>query len=148
MEKEKVLVRDNKGVFLKMFKRRFKDEFDFSEELFSLTNENYSKKFNRSIFVVYDKTELLEFLKIEKKGLHVLVCLFNKQLYGSLSFLNDMSNLIVLDNAKTRSEIISELKSHFKKNLIGTKKQEEVFSSDSIFETRFQNLYKAMFFLM
>ncbi|KAF2511404.1 hypothetical protein EYY60_08200 [Flavobacterium zhairuonense] len=67
MEKEKVLVRDNKGVFLKMFKRKFKDEFDFSEESFLLKDENDSKKYDRSIFVVYEKSELLEFLKINKK---------------------------------------------------------------------------------
>ncbi|WP_431242053.1 hypothetical protein ACQ9BO_19205 [Flavobacterium sp. P21] len=67
MEREKVLVRDNKGIFLKMFKRKFKEEFDFSEESFLLKNENDLKMYDRSIFVVYEKNELLEFLKLEKK---------------------------------------------------------------------------------
>lgn len=150
MEKEKVLVRDNKGIFLKMFKRKFKGEFDFSEESFVINDENDSKNYDRSIFVVYEKTELLEFLKLDKKGRNVLVCLFNKQLYRSLSFLDEINNLIILDNAKTRSEIIGELKEH----LIGNStfkdqnKEEGFINSSSILQTQFNDVYKGLFFLM
>ncbi|WPO78467.1 hypothetical protein [Flavobacterium sp. KACC 22761] len=149
MEKEKVLVRDNKGIFLKMFKRRFKDEFDFSEELFLIENKNESKKFDRSIFVVYDKTELLDYFKFDKEGANVLVCLFNKQLLSSLSFLEEIKNLIVLDDTKTRPEIIKELKLYFENNLkFSSRNKQELFSNTSIFQTQFQDYYKALFFLM
>lgn len=149
MEKERVLVRDNKGVFLKMFKRRFKDEFDFFENPFLYKNENEVTEFNRSIFVVYDKSELIEFLQLDKKGTNVLVCLFNKQLYDSLSFLEEVKSLILLDNSKTRIEIIKELKAHFKsKPAIIPETSAMKFSASNIISTQFNNFYKALFFLM
>jgi hypothetical protein len=126
MEKEKVLVRDNKSFFLKMFKRKFKDEFDFSEESFLLKNENESNNYDRSIFVVYDKAEFIQFSKLENKGKNVLVCLFDKRLYGSLSFLGMTNNLIVLDSAKTKPEMINELKMYLKSNFPFCNKNNEV----------------------
>ncbi|MEN2413307.1 hypothetical protein [Flavobacterium mesophilum] len=111
-----------------------------------LKNENELKKYDRSIFVVYEKKELLDFLKLDKKGRNVLVCLFNKQLYSSLSFLDEVSNLIVLDNSKTRPEIINELNQHLTGN--SEQNQEKSFANSAIFQTQFQNFYKGLFFLM
>jgi len=149
MVKERVLVRDNNGIFLKMFRRSFRNEFDFFEDSFILKDESQSNNFDRSIFVVYDKQELIEFLKLNKKGTNVLVCLFNKQLFGSLSFLEEVNNLILLDDSKTRTEIIKELKSHFN-NVSGvlSKSVEMNFPTSNILHTQFHNFYKALFFLM
>ncbi|MCA1919688.1 MAG: hypothetical protein LDL38_09835 [Flavobacterium piscis] len=149
MEKERVLVCDNKGIFLKMFKRRFKNEFDFFENSFLSKNENEAAKFDRSIYVVYDKSELVEFLQLEKKGTNVLVCLFNKQLYDSLSFLQEVKSLILLDSSKTRIEIIKELQSHFKnKSDLVPETSEMKFAASNIMSIKFNNFYKALFFLM
>lgn len=149
MEKERVLVCDNKGIFLKMFKRRFKNEFDFFENSFLSKNTNEAAKFDRSIYVVYDKSELVEFLQLEKKGTNVLVCLFNKQLYDSLSFLQEVKSLILLDSSKTRIEIIKELKSHFKnKSDLVPETSEMKFAASNILSIKFNNFYKALFFLM
>lgn len=149
MEKERILVRDNKGLFLKMFKRKFKDESDFFENSFLYRSENESKEFDRSIFVVYNKYELIEFLKLDKKGVNVLVCLFNKQLYDSLSFLEDVKNLILLDSSKTGAEIIKELKLHFKsKSGFVSQIPETKFPCSNIISTQFNDFYKALFFLM
>jgi len=149
MEKERVLVCDNKGIFLKMFKRRFKNEFDFFENSLLSENENEAAKFDRSIYVVYDKSELVEFLQLEKKGTNVLVCLFNKQLYDSLSFLQEVKSLILLDSSKTRIEIIKELKSHFKnKSDLVPETSEMKFAASNIMSIKFNNFYKALFFLM
>lgn len=126
MEKEKVLVRDNKSIFLRMFKRKFKDEFDFSKESFLLKNENESNNYDRSIFVVYDKAEFIQFSKIENKGKNVLVCLFDKHLYNSLTFMNETNSLIVLDSAKTKPEMINELKMYLKSNISFCNKNKEV----------------------
>jgi len=149
MEKERVLVCDNKGIFLKMFKRRFKNEFDFFENSLLSENENEAAKFDRSIYVVYDKSELVEFLQLEKKGTNVLVCLFNKQLYDSLSFLQEVKSLILLDSSKTRIEIIKELKSHFKnKSDLVPETSEMKLAASNIMSIKFNNFYKALFFLM
>jgi len=148
MEKERILVRDNKGVFLKMFKRRFKNEFDFFENSFLYKNENEATEFDRSIFVIYDKNELIEFLQLDKKGINVLVCLFNKQLYNSLSFLEEVKSLILLDSSKTRIEIIKELKLHLSKSDFDEETSEITFPASNGISTQFNNFYKALFFLM
>ncbi|SHM36369.1 hypothetical protein [Flavobacterium saccharophilum] len=132
-----------------MFKRKFKDEFDFSGNSFLIENENDYKDFDRSIFVVYDKSEMIDYLNLEKKGTNVLVCLFNKQLYSSLSFLQEINNLILLDESKTKPEIIKDLKAHFKKTPeADTTAAKSLFSGSAIFQTQFNNLYNALFFLL
>lgn len=149
MEREKVLVRDNKGVFLKMFKRKFKNEFDFSGNSFLIKDENDYKNFDRSIFVVYNKAEMIDYLKLEKKGSKVLVCLFDKQLYSSLTFLQEINNLILLDETKTKPEIVKDLKEHFKKTPESMEQSSQsIFGSSSIFQTQFHNIYSALFFLL
>lgn len=149
MEKERILVRDNKGVFLKMFKRNFREEFDFFENSFLYQNENESKEFDRSIFVIYDKSELIEFLKLNKSEINALVCLFNKQLYDSLSFLEEAKSLILLDNSKTRTQIVKELKLHFdNKRGFVSEVSEMKFAASNTASTQFNNFYKALYFLM
>ena len=132
-----------------MFKRKFKDEFDFSGNTFLIENENDYKNFDRSIFVVYDKSEMIEYLKLEKKGSNVLVCVFNKQLYSSLTFLQEINNLILLDESKTKPEIVKDLKAHFKKTPEPAEQASTpLFGSPVIFQTQFHNLYNALFFLL
>jgi hypothetical protein len=141
-------VLDDKGAFLKMFKRKFKDEFDFSESSFLSQYENESEDFDRFIYVVYDKFELLEFLKLDRKDSNVLLCLFNKQLY-SLSFLEEVKNLILLDSSKTRKEIVRELKSYFNGTPdLTLQKADMSFDNLNFRHTKFQDAYKALFFLM
>ncbi|MCD0471833.1 hypothetical protein [Flavobacterium sp. JAS] len=124
MEKEKVLVFDDKGLFLEMFKKDLINEFKFSECSFLKTNHIEEKKdFDAFVFVVYNKLELIEFLKLEKQRRNVLVCLFDEKLYGNISFLEEINNLIMLDGYKTKSACIRDLKEHLKK----TPKSKEQF---------------------
>lgn len=146
MEKKRILVRDNKGFFLKMFKKKLNNEFSFFENSFLYTNENESTEFDRSIFVIYDKFELVEFLRLDKKGANVLVCLFNKQLYDSLSFLEEVKSLILLDNCKTGDEITKELKSHFKNySDLEPKKAKMRLPDPNSFSSQFKHFYSIFF---
>lgn len=146
MEKKRILVRDNKGFFLKMFKKKLNNEFSFFENSFLYTNKNESTEFDRSIFVIYDKFELVEFLRLDKKGANVLVCLFNKQLYDSLSFLEEVKSLILLDNFKTGDEITKELKSHFKDySDLEPKKAKMRLPDPSSISSQFKHFYSIFF---
>lgn len=149
MEKKKVLVYDDRKGFLKMFKRQFKAEFEFSENFLLNKEEDKLEGFDHLIFVIYNKEELVEFLKIDKMQASVLVCLFDKQLFSSLSFLEEIENLILFDSAKTRTEIVAELRSYFKK-MPGSKSKvaKSLFSAPGIFQAQFYDFYKALFFLM
>lgn len=114
MEKIQVLVRDDKGLFLKMFKNNFADEFKFTQDSFLISKKLKSQGLNRSIFVVYSHQELIEFLKLEKKGTTALVCLFDEMLYSNLPVLEEINKLVVLGGYQTKRVIVNELKTYFK----------------------------------
>ncbi|RXM43667.1 hypothetical protein [Flavobacterium sp. YO64] len=114
MEKIQVLVRDDKGLFLKMFKNNFADEFKFTQDSFLISKKPKSQGLNRSIFVVYSHQELIEFLKLEKKGTTALVCLFDEMLYSNLPVLEEINKLVVLGGYQTKRVIVNELKTYFK----------------------------------
>lgn len=148
IRKERVLVRDNKKVFLKMFKRKFKDEFEFSEDSFLLKNEEESKDFDRSIFVIYEKSELIDFLKLDKKGRNVMICFSNKNLLSGLFFLEDIKNLCLVDITKSRTEIFRDLKAYFKnKSDLMPKLPEIAFTNPSITQMQFNSFQKALLYM-
>ncbi|KAF2340253.1 hypothetical protein [Flavobacterium tistrianum] len=145
MKKEKVLIFDSNGTFLKMFKRRFKEELDFIED--SFFDEIVAKEFDRIVFVIHNHNELLNFLAQEKRGANILVCLFNVQFYRSLSFLEGTNNFILFDESKTRPEILKELKAFFDNKLNPTSIKKP-FLPPKISQKKIQEYYKAMYFLM
>lgn len=112
MEQERQ-VQDNKKEFLKMFKRKFKDKFEFYQDSFSLSNERKLTDYQRCIFVVYNQTELMDFFKLEKEGINVMLFLSNKYLHDCISFFDETTNLKLIDASKSRTEILDDLKSYF-----------------------------------
>ncbi|MFD2941608.1 hypothetical protein [Flavobacterium notoginsengisoli] len=129
-----------------MFKRRLKADFDFHEKSFFDNSEDKIKQYDRIVYVVYERQELLGFLQ-ENRSANVLVCLFDKQFYTSLSFLEIINSLILFDESKTRQEIFTELKSFFKKKLDFKNEKISFKKSDSNL-TKFPEYYKAMYYLM
>lgn len=116
MIKKRILVRDNKGIFLKMFKRKFKDEFEFSEDSFLLKNKAKTANFDYSVFVVYDYAELVDLFELESINTNFMVCLFSKHLYNSLSLIEEIKDLILIDASKNKAELFEDLKLYFKKS--------------------------------
>jgi hypothetical protein len=142
MIKKKVLVRDNKGVFLRMFKRKFKDEFEFSEDSFLLQNEDKPNKFDYSVFVVYDYSELVEFFELDSVRTNFTVCLFSKHLYNSLSLIEEIKGLILIDASKNKTELFEDLKLYFKKSSGSVK-----IVNSEIPKMKLDILQKALFYL-
>jgi hypothetical protein len=130
MGKKNILVCDNKKVFMKMFKRKFSAEFEFIDNAALNESEDNVTNFDKLVLVVYNKFELIEFLKLYKKGTNVLVCIFNKNLYTSLTFLEEFNDLVLLDGSKTRKEIMIDLRLNIESSL-NFKQQlpESVFSN-------------------
>ncbi|MFH6998683.1 hypothetical protein ACHRVZ_12175 [Flavobacterium sp. FlaQc-57] len=131
-----------------MFKRKFDNDFEFTESSFFKENKTEIKDFERFIYVIYDKSELIQFLKMGKKENNVLVCLFDKQLYDSMSFLEEKNSLILLDSNKTRVEIIKDLKAYFSKPDPAPQIAKEMFPTSNYLQSQFNGFYKALFFLM
>lgn len=149
IKKEKVLVRDNKGVFLKMFKRKFKNEFEFCEESFLLQNEKKSKGFDHSVFVVYEYSELLDFFELDGINTNFMVCLFSKHLYNSLSRIEEIKDLILIDASKTKTEIFEDLKLCFKNSsTIIPQFSNRGFSKSKMPKKQLEVLQRALYFMM
>nr|WP_294784655.1 hypothetical protein [uncultured Flavobacterium sp.] len=149
IKKEKVLVRDNKGIFLKMFKRKFKNEFEFSEESFLLQNEKTSKGFDHSVFVVYEYSELLDFFELDAINTNFMVCLFSKHLYNSLSRIEEIKDLILIDASKTKTEIFEDLKLCFSNSSgIIPKLSNKNFSKSKMPKKQLEVLQRALYFMM
>lgn len=127
-----------------MFKRRLKADFDFFEKSFFDDSEDKIKKYDRIVYVVYEKNELLAFLQ-ENRNTNVLVCLFDKQFYTSLSFLEIINSLILVDECKTNREIFMEIKAFFKKKF-DAKNEKIALQKSSIMQ--FPEYYKAMYYLL
>lgn len=115
IKKKRILVRDNKGTFLKMFKRKFKDEFEFYPDSFLLKKDK-PDNFDCSVFVVYEYSELVDFFKLQSLSTNFMLCLFSKQLYNSLSLIEEIKDLILIDASKNKTEIFEDLKMYFKKS--------------------------------
>lgn len=147
MKKDCILVHDKKGNFLKMFKRKLKVEFDFYTTSLLPVTENHSNDFDYSIFVIYDKTELMEYLKCYKKDSNNLLCLFDKRLFSSLNLLEGIKNLILIDDSKTRKEVMKELKLHFENDFENEEQQKSVLTNSPVQQNQFQNLYRALYLL-
>lgn len=141
MKKIKVLVRDDNRVFLKMFKKELLNEFQFIETSLINNNQNELMNFDRFLYVVYNKSELIQFLNLEKSGSNVLVCLFNEQLYRNLPFLEEIYDLILLDGFQTKTQLIKDLKTHFKTTL-PSKFLDRNFLNTSKNQSQFHNFFK------
>ena len=114
MKKKNILVCDNKKVFMKMFKKKFGHEFEFIDNAVLDQKQDNIENFDKLVLVVYNKFELIEFLKLYKKATNILVCIFNKNLYIGLNFLEEFNDLVLLDGSKTRREIMIDLRSSCK----------------------------------
>ena len=145
MKKEKVLIQDNKGRFLKMFKKELVDEFQFTETSTNINHQTESLAFDRFVYVTYDKAELIDFLKLNKRGANVLVCLFDKQLQTNVSFMEEIHDLVLLDGYKTKKESVKDLKLHLK-NTLPLKKQITANSNSASPDNQlqFHNFFKTI----
>src|SRR5690348_15100359 len=98
MKKETVLICDNKSIFLKMFKKILTEKFEFSESSLQFDEKNTAAKdYDHTVYVIHDKNELLIFFKEVNIKREILLCVFDKELYEKLFFLDGFNGLFLLD---------------------------------------------------
>ncbi len=110
MNTKKKAVYDSKSYFSRFLKYEFRKtlkfdtfkNFNFFEEVI----HNYST----ILFVIYEEDELVDFMKIHKKGIPLIVCTFNEQLL--IKFQNT-DEILVLNTSKLKSDVIRDLKTYF-----------------------------------
>jgi len=110
----KISVFDNKGFFLKMYKKKFKDQYDFDPDFYLPSGDNDFRTYCL-VVVLYNDADLIEFLKLRQKGLNVILFVhYNKELFYNLVYLEETIGLAVLDASGTKMEIFKNLKNYFK----------------------------------
>lgn len=107
MKKKKGLVYDSQKCFSRFLKYEFKEYFEFD------VYKNF-KNFNDGLteyciilFVVYSYDELIDLLRIYKRGVPLIVSTFNEELKVKLA---DLEDIIVLDPSKIKSEMRADLR--------------------------------------
>lgn len=136
MVKRTVLICDAKKVFVKMFKRKFSQEFEFIDNFILSEGKTEYENFDGLIVVIYNKLEVINFLKVYSKEKNVLVFVFNEQLFERLTFLEEFNGVSLLDGSKTRKELVEDLRSNLKKALNFRQRVIESFSDSAVLENQ------------
>lgn len=107
MEKKKGLVYDSQKGFSRFLKYEFKKEYAFD------VYKNF-RNFNDEIdhyaiilFVVYSDKELIDLMRIYKKGVPLIVSTLNKEMKSKLEKMDDV---LFFDPSKVKSEMRTELR--------------------------------------
>jgi hypothetical protein len=107
MEKKKGLVYDSQNCFARFLKYEFKEYFSFDVyknfKNFNDTLDEYAFM----VFVVYSDQELIDLLRIYKRGVPLIVSTLNKEIKLKLEKIED---ILLFDQSKIKSEMRTELK--------------------------------------
>lgn len=109
MNIKKAVVYDSQNYFSRFLKSQFRENFDFDSFKNFKKFENGIKDCFVIIFVIYSEEELVDFMKIYKKGIPIIVCTFNEKLLLKMSYID---KILLLDTSKIKSEIKVELNSY------------------------------------
>ncbi len=110
MEKDKVILFDPKKKFFKFLKYGFRRYFTF--DVYSDLNhfEAIMNNYSRVVFVIYSENILNDFIRISQKGVPIMVFTSEPEIFEQLKEIN---KVYLFDISKVKSEMLSELKSHF-----------------------------------
>lgn len=123
MLKKRVLIYGNQKSFSKFLKSKFQNilMFDVCKN-FKYLNEELNV-YEAIVFVIYTEEDLLDFLKVYRKGIPLVVCSFNNRLINVFANLND---IFLIDTSSIRSEILNQLNRHFKKSILNVEMGNDV----------------------
>ncbi|KIO50753.1 hypothetical protein [Flavobacterium hibernum] len=118
MMKKRALIYGNQKCFSKYIKRRFQDvlEFDVCKD-FKFLNEEL-EVYSVVVLVIYEEEDLIDFFKVYGNGVPLVVCAFNKKV---LEIVIGFENIVLVDTAKIRSEILNQLNFYFKETILSTR---------------------------
>jgi len=109
MKTDKWVVYDSQNYFSRFLKYEFRKNLNFDSFKNFNQFENEITNYFAILFVIYLDEELVDFMKIHKKGVPVIVGTFNKNL---LLTMQNVDEILVLDISKLKSEVMTELKSY------------------------------------
>lgn len=113
--KKRILIYGNDKSFSKYLKWKFQEVL-----LFDVCKDFKHLKYDLSVYsivvlVIYKEEDLNNFFKIYKIGTPIVVCSFNKR---AMDFLEGLSDVVLLDTSKIRSEILQQLHFYFQDKML------------------------------
>ena len=113
METKKHVIYDSQSYFSRFLKYEFRKTLHFDTFKNFNALENGINNHSVVLYVIYSELELVNFMRIYKKGIPLIVCTFNKNL---LLTMRNIDGILLLDTSKVKAEVRVELKSYL--NLI------------------------------
>lgn len=107
MEKKKGLVYDSQKCFSRFLKYEFRDEFTFDVYKNFKKFDDGLEEYSIILFVVYSELELVDLLRIYKRGVPLIVSTLNVDIKSKLEMIED---ILIFDPTKIKSEMRTELK--------------------------------------
>ncbi|WP_428228429.1 hypothetical protein [Flavobacterium sp.] len=107
MKKKKALVYDSQKCFSRFLKYEFKEHFTFDVYKNFKNFDDQIEEYAVLIFVVYSDKELIDLLRIYKRGIPLIVSTLNKEMKLKLEKIED---ILLFDPTKIKSEMRTELK--------------------------------------
>ncbi|MFQ6601719.1 hypothetical protein [Flavobacterium sp. C3NV] len=107
---KKGLVYDSQKGFSRFLKYEFKEDYTFDVYKNFKKFDDVIKDYYVIIFVVYSDNELLDLMRIYKKGVPLIVSTVNKEIKSKLEKIED---LLIFDPTKVKSEMRLQLKFYF-----------------------------------
>ena len=116
METKKYVIYDCQSYFSRFLKYEFRKTLHF--DIFKSFNalENGIHPHSVVLYVIYSEEELVNFMKIYKQGIPLIVCTFNTNL---LLIMRNMEGILLLDTSKVKAEFRLELKSYLNQFHLG-----------------------------
>ncbi|MFW0739975.1 hypothetical protein [Flavobacterium sp. T12S277] len=110
MSKRKGLIYDSQKYFSRFLKYEFKEDYSFDTYCNFKYFDKVLDKYSVIIFVIYSEEELLDFIKVYRKEIPLIICSFNNKILVELGKIDEV---LLLDTSKLRAEIVTELKTYF-----------------------------------
>lgn len=107
MELKQVVVYDNQHGFSRFLKKEFGKEIDFKvyKKLDRISNfDTVKSDYSFIFFVIYSENDLFDFIKINEKGLPIVVCGFKTK----FNVFDHNSEVRFIDTSKPKKELVSD----------------------------------------
>lgn len=110
MKKKKGLVYDSQKCFSRFLKYEFKEDFLFDVYKNFKNFDNKIEDYAVMLFVIYTDNELLDLMRIYRRGVPLIVSTLNEDIQKKLENIDD---ILLFDPSKIKSEMRVELKFYF-----------------------------------
>lgn len=109
-KKNRVLIYDSQNCFSRFLKYEFKEHFSFDVYKNFKNFDDALDSYTFMLFVIHSDQELIDLLRIYKRGVPLIVSTLNQDIKAKLDKIED---ILLFDQSKIKSEMRIELRFFF-----------------------------------